>query len=195
MASAPAVIRRATPSDAAALSKIAADTFVESFGHLYTAKNLEDFLAEAYDVDDMRAYLEDSTKASWLVERDGAAVGFAQAERSCSLPHGDISPACVSLRRIYLLKSAQSSGIGGKLFGEAMAWLQEGASTPRNVWLGVWSENHGAQRFYVRNGFSKVGDYKFKVGDHYDEEFIFMKPAAAFAAESPAAAPLASAAS
>jgi predicted N-acetyltransferase YhbS len=41
----------------------------------------------------------------------------------------------------------------------------------------VWSENFGAQRFYGRHGFSKVGEYGFKVGRTVDREFILKRPA------------------
>ena len=37
---------------------------------------------------------------------------------------------------------------------------------PRTLWIGVWSENLGAQRFYARYGFEKVGEYEFSVGQH-----------------------------
>jgi len=40
----------------------------------------------------------------------------------------------------------------------------------------VWSENFGAQRFYARYGFSKVGTYEFPVGQVRDLEFILRRP-------------------
>ncbi|HQP21612.1 MAG TPA: hypothetical protein PLG07_14995, partial [Phenylobacterium sp.] len=57
---------------------------------------------------------------------------------------------------------------------EIMAWLE--APGPRDLWIGVWSENHGAQRFYGRQGFEKVGEYGFKVGSVVDREFILKRP-------------------
>ena len=51
----------------------------------------------------------------------------------------------------------------------------------RTIWIGVWSENHGAQRFYVREGFEKVGEYGFKVGRTLDLEFILRRTAAQYA--------------
>jgi ribosomal protein S18 acetylase RimI-like enzyme len=41
------------------------------------------------------------------------------------------------------------------------------------IQLSVYAENHGAQRFYERYGFEKIADITFKVGDHYDPEFLF----------------------
>ena len=59
-----------------------------------------------------------------------------------------------------------------------MAWLQEDG--PRDVWIGVWSENYGAQRFYERHGFEKVGEYGFAVGKTVDREFILRRTADSF---------------
>src|SRR3546814_12173765 len=44
-------IRRATPDDADTVSALATRTFVETFGHLYPAEDLQAFLANAYAVD------------------------------------------------------------------------------------------------------------------------------------------------
>lgn len=171
------LIRRAGLADAQALSAIGEATFRETFGHLYPPADLEPFLADAYDVERTRADLADPAKASWIVEADGAAVGFALAG-PCNLPHPDVTPQSGELKRIYLLNAWQNGGLGRRLFGETLAWLQ--AQGPRDVWIGVWSENHGAQRFYERQGFEKVGEYGFVVGNTVDHEYILKRDAVSF---------------
>jgi diamine N-acetyltransferase len=59
-----------------------------------------------------------------------------------------------------------------------MAWLL--AEGPRDIWIGVWSENYRAQRFYERHGFLKVGEYGFPVGGTLDHEFILRRRAESF---------------
>jgi GNAT superfamily N-acetyltransferase len=171
------VIRRAGASDAEALSAIGAATFVETFGHLYPPGDLESFLAEAYGLDRTRADLADPAKASWIVEADGAAIGYALAG-PCGLPHAEVTPACGELKRIYLLKTWHGSGLAARLFAETLAWLQGGG--PRAVWIGVWSENHRALKFYARHGFEKAGEYEFHVGDTVDHEYILYRNAESF---------------
>jgi RimJ/RimL family protein N-acetyltransferase len=39
----------------------------------------------------------------------------------------------------------------------------------------VWSENHGAHRFYARHGFEFAGEYEFPVGEQRDREFMFRR--------------------
>jgi ribosomal protein S18 acetylase RimI-like enzyme len=165
-------IRKAQVADAAALSEIGTRTFVETFGHLYPEPDLNEYLVEAYDIGETRAGLEHPQKASWLVEDEGEVVGFATAGLS-DLPHADIGPRSYELKRFYLLKARQNGGIGSTLFHEVMDWML--AQDPLDLWIGVWSENTGAQRFYQRHGFERVGEYGFKVGATVDHEFILRK--------------------
>jgi ribosomal protein S18 acetylase RimI-like enzyme len=177
-----ATIRRAGPADAETIAELGAQTFRETFAHLYDPTDLAAFLAEAHGLERTRADLADPAKALWLVEADGEAIGYALAG-PCDLPHGEVTPQSGELKRIYFLKNRQGGGLGARLFAEVVAWLQKDG--PRDVWIGVWSENHGAQRFYVRQGFEKVGEYGFVVGRQVDHEFILKRSAASFAAQAP----------
>ena len=167
-------LRRATLSDAQALSDIGAATFIETFGHLYPAQDLEAFLPSAYGLERTNLDLEDPNKASWLVEKDSHVVGYASAG-PCDLPHHDVSTRSLELKRFYLLKAHQNGGVGGRLWTRVLDWMT--AQTPPDLWIGVWSENHGAQRFYLRQGFAKVGEYGFKVGSTTDHEHILRRRA------------------
>lgn len=173
-------IRRAVDADAEMLSSLGERTFIETFGHLYSAGDLARYLEEAYNLERTRADLADPDKAVWVAECGGDVVGYALAGR-CGLPHPEVTPECGELKRLYLIKTHQNYGLGRLLFAEAMAWLQRHG--PRTVWIGVWSQNLGAQRFYARHGFEKVGEYGFPVGDHVDREFIMARRAESFAAE------------
>lgn len=170
-------IRRATPADTEALAEIGARTFTETFAHLYPPEDLAVFLGEAYGLAATAKNLADPAKAAWLVEADGAVIGYAEAG-PCGLPHPEVTPACGELKRFYLRRAWQSRGLGKPLFAEIMAWLQQDG--PRDVWIGVWSENHSAQRFYEREGFEKVGEYGFRVGQTVDHEFILRRRAEDF---------------
>ncbi len=166
------LIRRAGPEDAATVSRLAARTFTEAFGHCYDDVDLQAFIDEAYDVDRQRVILAEPGYAVWLLEDDGLAVGHAAAG-PCGLPHADVSPGDGELKRLYVLASHQNGGYGGRLFDAAVDWLQRTA--PRKLWVGVWSENPGAQRFYARQGFRRVGEYAFPVGRVRDLEYILRR--------------------
>ena len=91
------------------------------------------------------------------------------------LPHPDVAPDDGEIQRLYILRGHQGEGHGTTLLRTALEWLERNG--PRTVWIGVWSENYGAQRFYARHGFDIVGEYLFMVGDHADREFITRRPA------------------
>lgn len=165
-------IRRAGVDDAETLSALSAATFSATFAHLYPAADLEAFLKEAYALDRSRAQLADPRIGAWLLETKGEAVGYAMAG-PCGLPHPEVTPACGELKRIYLLPAWQGGGRGSRLLATALDWL--GANTAGALWIGVWSQNLGAQRLYERMGFAKVGEYEFKVGQSRDHEFILRR--------------------
>lgn len=165
-------IRRATVVDAPALSVLAARTFTETFGHLYPASDLQAFLEEAYAVDRQKVILAHPDYAVWLLEKDGEAIGHAAAG-PCGLPHADVGGGDGELKRLYLIKDEQRCGWGSRLLETALGWLERDG--PRTLWIGVWSENFGAQRFYARYGFSRVGEYLFPVGNTNDREFILRR--------------------
>lgn len=167
-------IRRATPADAALLCELAERTFVETFGHLYPPEDLADYLAGAYPVAQQAQQLASDDYAAWLLEVDGHAAGFAFAG-PCGLPHADVQAGDGELKRLYVLREYQNGGRGGQLFDAALQWLQ--ARWKGALWIGVWSENFGAQRFYARHGFQQVGTYEFPVGRVRDKELILRRSA------------------
>ncbi len=166
------IIRRAVAGDLETLAHLGRATFSETFGHLYPPQDLEVFLHSAYGDDYLRAALADPHRAAWLVEQNGVAVGHALAG-PCDLPHPEVGPHSLELKRLYLSRSVQAQGLGARLFETVLAWLDQDG--PQDVWLGVWSDNHGAQRFYRRYGFAPVGEYGFAVGQTIDREFIFRR--------------------
>jgi len=55
----------------------------------------------------------------------------------------------------------------------AMEWMI--ANTDGPIWLGVWSGNSKALKFYSSYQFEKAGEYKFPVGSWSDDEFILRR--------------------
>lgn len=171
----PLRIRRAAVKDAQALVALSAETFTQTFGHLYKPQDLAAFLDSAYDPGKHAQLLEHPEFAVWLLEAKNGPVGYALAG-PCGLPHEGVSPGDRELKRLYILSNYQGLGYGARLMEVFLEWCGE-----HTAWLGVWSENFGAQRFYSRYGFKKAGDYYFAVGEHRDYEFIMRRPASATA--------------
>ena len=188
------MLRRATPEDAEALSALASTCFTQTFGHLYAPDDLERFIHEAYSPEVLRAELAGPKRATWLLFLEESEAEATAPERTearpasegkligyvtvcpAHLPHPDVKPTGGEVQRLYLLREYQGDGRGSRMLEHALNWLE--ADGPRTLWIGVWSENYGAQKLYGRYGFTKVGEYSFMVGDHADREFILRRDAA-----------------
>jgi diamine N-acetyltransferase len=170
---APLVIRRATVADAATLARITEQTFTETFGHLYPPEDLAEYIRGNCTPESCRSLLEDPKLAAWFIGAEGAApVGYATAA-SCKLPVESREPNAGEVRQLYVLATHQNQRLGARLLDIALAWLVEQKFSP--LYIGVWSQNYGAQRFYERYGFKKVAEYGFPVGKTVDHEFILKR--------------------
>ena len=137
--------RPAALNDAPALAELGHASFVDAFGHLYSTENR-------------------------IAERDGLMVGYCKIGFDITLEHDGKGRRVMELKQLYMRGNETGSGIGAAL----MTWAL-GEARARgfdDVILSVWSENYGAQRFYARHGFEKIGDTIFMVGNHRDEEHL-----------------------
>lgn len=165
-------LRRATLDDAPALALLGAESFTETFGHLYPPEDLQIFLAGTHSVDAWRRVLVDTQRAVWLAHLAEAPVAFITAG-ACKLPIENREPNAGEIQQLYVLAKHHNLRLGSGLMDLGLQWLDAQARTP--LYIGVWSENFGAQRFYGRYGFKKVGEYGFRVGNTVDHEFILKK--------------------
>ena len=165
-------VRRATREDAAELARLAESTFTASFGHLYSPEDLAAFV-RSYTPQACLAILADPRMAYWLLGADDGqpAVGFALAGY-CKLPVEHLEPTAGELRQLYVGATHQQRGVCARLFETALAWLEQRYAP---LYIGVWSKNDGAQRFYGRYGFKQVGEYGFPVGRTVDRELILKR--------------------
>ena len=169
-------LRPPVPADVDALSELGKRTFVETFVHgfaiPYPDEDLEVFLEEAFGVEATRRRLADP-ESFWLVaEADGRLVAYAQSG-PCDLPEPAATPALGELKRLYVAREAQGTGLGRSLMDASMAWLEQTFDGP--LWIGVWSGNDKAQRLYRAYGFALAGEYEFPVGRVRDHEFILRR--------------------
>ena len=166
-------LRPATPADAPALSRLATDSFVAAFGHLYRAEDLAAFLEEYRSVERYRADLANPAKRVQLAEIDGKPAAY------CLIVFGhqfDERPEPrperpVFISQLYCAPDMTGHGLGAALIEWAIAEAR--GSGADALQLSVFSENFGAQRFYRRYGFEHVADIDFWVGDHRDDEFLY----------------------
>ncbi|WP_116810514.1 GNAT family N-acetyltransferase [Steroidobacter cummioxidans] len=166
-------IRKATPADAATMAELGAATFTETFGYLYPPEDLQAFLAKSHTLESWTRALTDPTRGVFVVEHEsGRKIGFI-AVGACKLPVENLEAQAGEIQQLYVLAEFHNLRLGRRLMDLGLEWLNSQGRAP--LYIGVWSQNHGAQRFYGRYGFSKVGEYGFPVGNTVDEEFILKR--------------------
>lgn len=167
------ILRAATAEDIPALSRLGIDSFVEKFGHMYSAKDLATFLEQVHSPGALAGEMANPNLLFRLAERDGALVGYCKLGFKCGFPEYARGSNVLELKQLYTAPGQTGGGIGKALMDWAMAeFTARGAD---EVQLSVWSGNEGAQRFYARYGFEKVADITFRVGEQLDDEFLFAR--------------------
>lgn len=160
--------RTPNAADIPALAKLAKKTLIDKFGHLYSNENLQYHLNKTCS----ETFFKDALKKDkMLIACDGNnIVGYAKWG-GLSLPVEEPIEPCGEIHRLYVDSNCQGQGIGRELMDLMMDDLKDKAS----IYLSVFSDNDGAQRFYQRYDFSKYGEYEYMVGTHADHEFIYYR--------------------
>lgn len=156
------IVRRAIPSDAAALAELGARTFVDAFGAQNRPDDVEAYLAKSFGVLQQRREIEEGL--TLLVEDGGPLIAFAQLRRSDS-PFGD-----VELARFYVESAHHGRGVARELMDAVIAAASHLGG--RKMWLSVWERNPRGIRFYEKCGFLDEGTQPFVVGSDVQTDRI-----------------------
>ena len=159
--------RTATSADAEALARLGAQTFTDTFGHLYDEADLGLFLT-SHSPENWARELSDPAFAVRVAEKDGHLVGYAKIGPP-KLPFEPRGQAA-ELRQLYVIEQMKGQGVAQAL----MKWVIDRArdAGADHLYLSVFTENHRARRFYEKLGFEAEGTYAFMVGNHADEDIV-----------------------
>ncbi|HKT85283.1 MAG TPA: GNAT family N-acetyltransferase [Novosphingobium sp.] len=166
-------LRLARAADAARLAELGARSFTVKFGQLYRRGDLSAYLAESHSEAAVAGEIADPDMHVMLALDGERLLGFCKLVMDCAWPEHARGSKAIELRQLYTDPDATGRGIGTRL----MDWALEEARRfgADEIQLSVYSENHGAQKFYARYGFEKIADTYFMVGQHRDEEFLFAR--------------------
>lgn len=157
--------RMAGAGDGAAVRDLFHAAYMDTFGHMYSQRNLDLFFANK-TAETFEAQVTDPRFAVRLVEEGGRLIGYIKMGPN-ELP-GDAPDGTWELHQLYLTPDAKGRGIAQEL----MEWGFEEARRRgfKHLQLSVFSDNPRARRVYEKRGFVEVGQFHFMVGDHADDE-------------------------
>jgi ribosomal protein S18 acetylase RimI-like enzyme len=169
-------IREATDADASSLCDFAwrlfVETFVEELGCGYSDRDLALFRDDAYRPDLFTGWIRSPDYGVWIAETPEAQLGYAVVG-PCSFSHPTAQAEYGELKRLYLAREAKGRGIALPLMDIALDHLRREGRSP--VLLSVWSGNPRAKTFYLKHGFRVVGEFKFPVGESFDDELLMLR--------------------
>lgn len=164
------IYRQAVPADGRKLSAMAQRCFTDTFGSLYRASDLAAFLDRAFGADGLPSQIDDPAFDVRIAVEGDAIAGFAKIG-PVDFP-GDWGSDAIELHQLYVLAAWQGEGVARELMDWVVATAR--ARGFRRIVLSVYVDNIRAQRFYARYGFVEMGKYEFRVGDHVDEDRIWV---------------------
>jgi diamine N-acetyltransferase len=166
------VYRDANAADAAALAAFARETWIDTFGALFSAEDIAAYVTKCYGVAQQTAEITDAGLHHHLAFNGDELVGFCSTGRY-ELPADTGGERALELHRIYVSKALKGGGIAQALTDESIAWAS--AQGAGGLYLSVYHGNERAQAFYRKNGFERFGEHQFMVGGKANQMFILRR--------------------
>lgn len=132
-----------------------------AYAGVLTPEQIENLLLRIYNEESLGKELSAGHRF-WAAEEDGIPLGYASGYRD---------GATIWIKKLYVLAAQQGRGIGRLLIDTVIK-----AFLPADdVRLLVNSGNLTAQRFYERNGFSRLAHVPVRMGDFDFTDFVYGK--------------------
>lgn len=166
------LIKKCTLQDLESLRNISIETFYQTFADSNTAENMQAYLQSAYNEEKLYRELSNPNSSFFFVCVDERVAGYLKLNEFAA--QTDINDSdSLELERIYILRDFQGMGLGKDLLEHAISVANEGGK--KYIWLGVWEHNERAKRFYQKNGFYRIGEHSFVVGDDVQIDYVMRK--------------------
>ena len=170
-------VRPAAPPDAELLAEVAAVTFPLACPPSTTHEAIAEFVATRLSPEAFTGYLADPQRVLLVDDPgDGGPLSGYTMLVLGEPADSDVAAAIhirptAELSKIYVREGQHGRGSAGALLLRSLETA--GARGAAGMWLGTNEENLRAQRFYAKHGFERVGRKRFKLGDRYEDDFVF----------------------
>ena len=165
----PITIRKATISDLEIIQEISSQTFIETFAELNTPENMENYIQENFNSQQVALEINNPESEFHLAILDNETIAYLKLNFGNAQTEIH-SPQAMEIHRIYVLKKFHGKKIGQLLLNEAIKIGQE--SGVDSIWLGVWEKNYKAIQFYNNNDFIEFDKHTFILGNDVQTDLL-----------------------
>lgn len=166
----PITIREADETDLPLLQQFSIKTFIDSFGDENTAEDMDHYIEQAFNEDQIRAEFKEPDATFFLAFQDDELAGYARV-RNNQEEVQDVD--ALELHRIYVAHQMIGNGIGKILLDHCLAYARN--RNKKSMWLGVWEKNTRASEFYKKHGFEQFSQHDFLLGKDLQTDILMKK--------------------
>jgi len=166
------MIHRVLHSEVDTLLYLSRKTFYDAFAHQNNPDDFEAYAAVAFTQEQLLSELENPESAFYFAVSDGEPIGYIKLNYGNAQAEYQEADG-VEVSRLYVHADHQGKKIGNHLLDFAINKSKEDGF--KYIWLGVWDQNHAAQRFYARNGFEPVGTHDFVIGTDVQTDILMKR--------------------
>jgi ribosomal protein S18 acetylase RimI-like enzyme len=167
-------VRQAALSQASEIAGLAARTFALACPSTASPADISAFIDTHLTAQRLADYIADPQRHVAIAAAEGQPIGFTLL--NFEPPVDDVArqlttASTAELSKIYVDPTHHGSAVAQALLDDAATRAREAGFAA--VWLGTNQANERAQRFYEKNGFTRVGARRFLLGSEWQDDFIY----------------------
>ena len=167
----PVETRAATKEDIELLAELGARTFVDAYPS-YDPGDMSKHIGQTFSTSSIEAELSVPRNRFLIAWVGDEPVGYAFMQAGTDVEELAGTHA-IEINRIYVKQDWINRGIGSALMKECLAEAEKGGYD--TIWLGVWTENAAAIRFYERWDFKPLGTHPFRFGERTYSDLVMAR--------------------
>jgi diamine N-acetyltransferase len=165
-------IRKCTLEDLHLLQDIGTETYNETYSHLNTPENINEYLDQAFNTEQLTKELSNPSSTFLFQYVDNMLTGYLKVNEGEAQTY-QIGDNALEIERIYVKNTFHEKGLGKLLLQTAIDIARERDKS--EIWLGIWRKNKNAIDFHEKMGFEKRGSYSIYIGDEEQNNYIMVK--------------------
>ncbi|QHQ60357.1 GNAT family N-acetyltransferase [Anaerocolumna sedimenticola] len=165
-------IRECTKDDLPVLREISYQTYDDTFRDKNSSSSMNAYLEQAFDTRKLRKELSNSYSVFYFLYIGEELAGYLKLN-DYKVQTDINDPQSLEIERIYIKKKFHGRGFGKLLLKKS---IEVAANKSKSyIWLGVWEKNDNALSFYQKNGFYKMGEHSFFMGQEEQTDYLMRK--------------------